>query len=64
MESKILCCGETSTDKNSFKNNKSSININEVEINKIVLSDKTSYGGKGSLSTTLDIGIKIEPFHH
>ena len=31
-----------------FHNNKSLISINEVEINKIVLSDKTSCGGTGS----------------
>ena len=35
-------------DKNAFHNNKSSISINEVEINKIVLFDKTSCGSKGS----------------
>ena len=31
-----------------FQNNKSSTSINEVEINRIVLFDKTSYGNKGS----------------
>ena len=48
MGSKTLCCGETCIDKNAFHNNKSSISINEVEINRIALFDKTSYGNKGS----------------
>ena len=48
MESKILCCGGTCVDKNAFHKNKSSIIINEVEFNKIVLFDKTSYGNKVS----------------
>ena len=48
MESEILCCGATCIDKNAFHNNKSSININEVEINRIVLFNKTSCVNKGS----------------
>ena len=48
MESKILYFGEMCIDKNAFHNNKSSISVNEVEINKIVLFDKTSCGSKGS----------------
>ena len=48
MQSEILSCGETCIDENAFHNNKSSISINEVKINRIVLFDKTSYGNKGS----------------
>ena len=48
MGSKVLGCGEIGIDKNAFHNNKSSTSIDEVEINKIVLFDKTSYGNKGS----------------
>ena len=48
MESKTLCYGETCIDKNAFHNNKSSISINKIEINGIILFDKTSYGNKGS----------------
>ena len=48
MGSKTLDCGEIAIDKNTCHNNKSSITINEVEINRIVLFDKTSYGNKGS----------------
>ena len=48
MVSKVLSYGETCIDKNAFHNNKSSININEIEINKIILFNKTSCGNKGS----------------
>ena len=47
MGSKVLGCGEVGIDKNAFHNNKASIGIDEVEINKIALFDKTSCG-KGS----------------
>ena len=48
MESKVLGCDEIAIDKHTFHNNNSSISINEVEINRIVLFDKTSCGNKGS----------------
>ena len=48
MEPKISSCGEIVIDKNIFHKNKSLISINEVEINKIVLFNKTSCGSKGS----------------
>ena len=48
MESKKICSGETHIDENAFHNSKSSININEIEINKIILFNKTSCGNKGS----------------
>ena len=51
MGSKTLNCGETCIDKNSFQNNKSSISINEIEINRKVFFDKTSYGNKGSFKS-------------
>ena len=41
MGSKTLSRGEVGINKNPFHNNKSSICINEVEDNKIVLFDKT-----------------------
>ena len=43
-----MCHGEIAIDIKAFHNNKTSISINEVEINKIVLFDKTSCGSKGS----------------
>ena len=42
MESKILSYGETAIIKSTFHKETTSININ-----KIVLFDKTSYGNKG-----------------
>ena len=48
MGSKTLNKDEMCTDKKAFLNNKSSISINKVEINRIVLLNKTSYGKKGS----------------
>ena len=46
MRSKTLGCGKICNDKNSFQNSKSSISINEVEVNRILLFDKTSCGDK------------------
>ena len=48
MWPKTICTGERYIDKNSFHKNKSSISINEVEINGVILFNKTSYGNKGS----------------
>ena len=48
MEPKILSYGETSIIKTAFHQKTTSININEIEINRIALFDKTSYGNKGS----------------
>ena len=49
MGSKILSYGETAIIKSAFHKKTTSININEIEINGIVLFNKTSYGNKGSL---------------
>ena len=62
MESKTLCSGETCIDKNAFHNNKSSINVNEIEINRIVLFDKTSYGNKGSFKRYIGYRHKDRTF--
>ena len=48
MERKILNRGKIGINKNTFHNNKSLISINEVEINRILLFDKTSKCGKGT----------------
>ena len=48
MWSKKLCTGEVYIDKNAFHINKSSISINEIEINRIVLFNKTSYDNNSS----------------
>ena len=47
MESKVLGYGETCINKNAFYKTTNSINIDEVDINKIMLFDKTLYGNKG-----------------
>ena len=49
MGSKILNYGKTAIIKSAFHKKTTSININEIKINRIVLFDKTSYGNKGSL---------------
>ena len=46
VKSLRLC--KTGIDKNAFHNNKTSISTDEVEINRIVLFGKMSYGNKGS----------------
>ena len=47
MESKILSYDKTCIDKNEFHKETNSVNTDEVEIDKIMLFDKTSYGNKG-----------------
>ena len=49
MGSKILSYGETAIDKSAFHKKTASINIHEIEINKIVLFDITSYGNKTNI---------------
>ena len=49
MGSKILSYGEIAIIKSAFYKKTTSININEIEINRIVLFDITSYRNKGSL---------------
>ena len=48
MGSTILSYGETALIKSAIYKKATSININEININRIVLFDKTSYGNKGS----------------
>ena len=48
MRSKVLGCGEIGIDKTAFHNNKTSISIDKVKINRMVLFDKTSCVNKGS----------------
>ena len=49
MGSKILSYGETAIIKSAFHKKTTSINNNKIEINRLVLFDKTSYGNKDSL---------------
>ena len=48
MEQEALCFGENGIIKNAFLKNKKQININEVDIKRIVSSDEKSYGNKDS----------------
>ena len=48
MEQKTLVFGDQYINKNAFHENKRSISINEVKIERIVLSKKDLYGKKGS----------------
>ena len=48
MRSKTLNKDEICVDNSAFHRNKSSIKINEININRMVLLNKTSYGNKGS----------------
>ena len=50
MEPKILSYGETGIIKTAFQKKTTSINLNEIEINRIALFDKTSYGNKSSFN--------------
>ena len=62
MGSRVLNYGETCIDKNAFHSNKSLININEIEINRIVLFDKTSYDSKGSFKRYIGYRCKDGTF--
>ena len=48
MEQEALYFGENSITKNPFHKNKKPININEVDIKRITLSNKKSYGNQDS----------------
>ena len=46
MRNKKLTIGDTEVKQNAFLKSKNPIEINEVDIDKIVISDKASYGKK------------------
>ena len=62
MEQEAVHFGEDSIIKSAFHKNKKPININEVDIKRIALSNKKSYV-KIHLSTLLDIDMKVMLFH-
>ena len=65
MESKVLSYGETCINKNAFHKTTTSINIDEVDINKITLLDiKLHMVITVHLNIILDIDTKMNPFHH
>ena len=63
MESKVLGYGEIYINKNAFHKKKThSVSIDEVEINKIMLFDKTSCGNKGSFKYYIGYMHRVETF--
>ena len=62
MESKVLTYDEICVNKKVFHNTTTSISIDEVDINKMTLLDKTSYGNKGSFKYHIGYRYKHEAF--
>ena len=60
--SKTLRHGETCINKNAFQKDTTSINIDEVEINRIMLFDTISYGNKGLFKYYIENRHKGEAF--
>ena len=60
MRSKVLSYGETCINKNAFHKTATSINIDEVDISKIMLLDKTSYGNRVSFKYCIGYRHKNE----
>ena len=60
MKPKVLGYGETCINKNEFHKITTSINIDEVDINKIILFDKTSYGNRDSFKYYIGYRHKSE----
>ena len=63
MESKVMSYGKTYINNNAFQKETNSINIDEVETNKIMLFDKTSYGNKGSFKYYIGYMHKMFTFN-
>ena len=63
MEQEAVHLGENSIIKSAFHKNKKPININEIDIERIVLSDKKNHTIKIRLNTLLDIDMKVMFFH-
>ena len=62
MEQKALIFGEDCINQNAFLKNKRPINIDEVDIGRIVLSKNIQIVTKVYLNTLLDIYMKVEFF--
>ena len=63
MGSKILSYGRTDIIKSAFQKIRTSVNINEIEINNIIINNNNMVI-KVHLNTTLDIRMLMESFHH
>ena len=62
MGSKVLSYGKTGINKNALLKTTTSINFDEVEINRIMLFDKISYGNKGLFKYYIGYRHKGEAF--
>ena len=60
MKPKVLSYDGTCINKSAFHKIATSINIDEVDINKITLLEKTSYGNKGSFKYHIGYRYKNE----
>ena len=63
MKPKVLSYGETCINKNAFHKKTTSVNVDEVEINKIKLMDKIYMVIKVHLNIILAIDTKMKPFY-
>ena len=64
MEKQALYSRESGITKNPFHKNKKPVNVNEVDIKRITLSNKKSYGNEDLFKTLLDLDIKVMLFQH
>ena len=60
----LFIFSEAYINKNKLQIYEKSINIDKVDIKRIVLSNKESHGNKGHINILLDIYIKAVPSHH
>ena len=55
MSGKSINFDDTKINKSNFYKNKKLFALNDIDVNKILVSKEESYGAKDSLNTSLDI---------
>ena len=55
MSEKNIIFDDQNINKSNFYESKILFNIDEIDVNKMLVSKKETYGKKGSLNTSLDI---------
>ena len=55
MSGKSINFDDTKINKSNFYKNKKLFPLNDIDVNKILVSKEESYGAKDSLNTSLDI---------